>query len=144
MKPPPVDRAAQRKAWGPYVRHVADLLWLRDWTLTVSPDDPDDEETRAMIYPARSRRHATLAFAESFLDDDDEPAQRQTVVHELIHLHLQPSLVIVETAIEGDLRSHHRMMFEYGIDAIADAFAVGCPLPSTFNTEPKGETNGQE
>jgi len=127
---------------GKYVRRRADDLNLRDWTIHLLHEPlASDCEHAAEITVTYGRAHASISLARHFLTY--EPAvQRETLVHELIHIHLDP----IEARFRrrggdgsiwahlGDLAAgviidevHHDI--ERATDAIAHAVALGCPLP---------------
>lgn len=119
----------RRQAFAPYLRCLADRMELRDWTVSIADAPPDDPALMAQCFATFGRRRATVAVSDEFLDDDG-PAQRQTLVHELIHCHFRP----MEQLLADMLRDHpaasaYVQFLEYGIDAVADAMAGHLPLP---------------
>lgn len=118
-----------------YVRHVADQLELRDWTIVVETDPPLSEDAGAAIRPVYGRKRAWLRFRDDFrrAGADD---QVQTVAHELLHCHLDA----IETPLEDDsvadlmgsaayhvLFQAHRNAIEFAVDAIAESFVHHLP-----------------
>lgn len=124
----------QSRVLADYVRHMADLLELRDWTIILSPDPPEDE-ARAEIDPMAARKIATLK-----LDPGTATAHRMilrhVVCHELVHCHQQPMADVVEQGLHQELggSAYHlfyegfRLALERATDAIAEALSPGLPL----------------
>lgn len=126
----------QHRHFSRYVRDIADRMRLRDWTVTLSDEHPDDKEADADARVTYGRRCLTLRLARDFAVESPED-QRHTVVHELIHAHLFPidwtvnsignhlplaALDILKGALSDDI--------EVGVDALADVIAPFMPLPA--------------
>ena len=127
----------QRKRLGEYVRAIANELELRDWTITIAHDSPDDSVYAATVECTYGRKSATIKFCENFLTSHSPEQQRATVCHELIHCHFK-AIEWAYNNLQSDLSpSLFRMgwqgindQLEFGIDAMADAVAKHLPLPS--------------
>lgn len=83
-----------RKAFGHYVRWIADEIGLRDWRFEIEwcvptpHENPSDGNIRiASCEITPGRRLAKLTFDPDMRDHDKEDI-RDTVVHELTHCHL--------------------------------------------------------
>lgn len=121
--------------WGRYIRHMANQLGLRDWTLTLETSGcPDD--ALACVTPTEGRKLAIIRLCDDWLDltADD---QRHCIAHELIHCHFDSADNIVrldarpqmsQSAYDVMLAGFVRQM-EYGVDGLADAIAPLLPLP---------------
>jgi hypothetical protein len=83
-----MTRKQRVQAWGKYVRMIASMLALKDWTLVLSCDRPDDGNATAAIYAVPGRKRAYLYLSDGFLEDDDPVDQRHSIVHELVHCHV--------------------------------------------------------
>lgn len=127
--PKKLDRAAVCRSWGPYFRCIADLLWLRDWTITVAGTPPEDNDAYACVECLEGRRQAIISLSDRFLDSLTEEEQRQVAAHELTHCHLDAAAVLAHKYM-GEHYKAFLLALEYGVDAIADAFAGRLPLPS--------------
>lgn len=123
-----------RKALGRYVRHVADLMELRDWTVELGREPtPDGIAGRCNI--VYGRKLARIGVASDFRDDDPE-SQRQTIAHELVHCHLDSAYNMVQNDLEDLLGKPadtvfllgYKRQMEYGVDALASAIAKHLPL----------------
>jgi hypothetical protein len=123
----------------PYVRRIADLMGLRDWTFHV-PDDqrPDDPDANAEIRCWRGRKHATVLFGESFLRAGEDD-QRHSVVHEMVHCHFAAMGWVAQEGLSADAERGWHLVFEYGVDGVADAWAPLLPLPSGIADGPTEE-----
>jgi glyoxylase-like metal-dependent hydrolase (beta-lactamase superfamily II) len=126
--PKPLDRAGACQSWGPYVRCIADLMWLRDWTVTIANTPPGDG-AYAAVECLEGRKQLIVEFSDAFLDELAPSEQRQIVVHELTHAHLDHAAVLAHKAM-GDHYPDFLLALEYGVDGIADAWAGRLPLPS--------------
>lgn len=117
-----------------YVRWVANAMELRDWTLDLQRR-PCDRGAIASIHPTFGRKVADIYFDEHFRTLVPE-VQRHTVVHELIHCHLEPAANMVYKDLEEQLSKPADQIFwngfnrqiEYGVDALANVIAAHMPL----------------
>lgn len=121
--------------WQSYVDQLREPLRLLDWTVTVSDQAPVNPDHAASVETLYGRQMATICLSRDFLTDDPEE-QRQTIVHELLHLHTNRAKNvfsrIVEGRTEGWLRlggDFHREAIEYTTDILADIIAPFLPLP---------------
>lgn len=131
----PSPSRATRDALGAYCRSIADSLGLRDWTLILNYDEPALSEENARIDCVYGRRTATIHWGESFwtLSRSD---QRNTVVHELIHIHLDAIASVVTDMGEqlGDyvhsvVQDNHHRAIEFATDGLATAVSGRFSLP---------------
>lgn len=119
----------ERQKFGPYIRCIADMIGLRDWSITLSDDPPENSCTAAEIWCAYGRRHATLFLSKHFLGATAEE-QRHVICHELIHAHFgADDNFLIEALNERDY-AEHVTHTEYGVDGLATVIAEGLPLPS--------------
>lgn len=126
-------RKRDHKALAAYVRVVADLMELRDWTVTLS-DQPCDPAKRAEVFIPYGHRHARISVAQNFRHESAEH-QRESIVHELVHCHIE---VMVDT-VERDLADHlgrqsdslfwrgYKRQMELSVDALARTVAPHMP-----------------
>lgn len=124
----------ERKVVGAYLRGVADLLELRDWTfhLEREPAKPGCDGFVSITY---GRKLATIWLDEDFRQFDAE-RQRHTIVHELVHCHLEASTNMVRNDLQDHLGKaadalfweSYRRQAEYAVDALASALAKHMPL----------------
>ncbi len=128
---------------GPYIRHLANLLGLRDWTITFQAE-PVVEDKQGQVQCIYGRKQAMIKLAWDASHQDPEKV-RHTVVHELLHCHLDPISRVVENvetnlgeALYGVVRCSHRDAIEWAVDGIADAVAPLLPLP--VKAKRKGKT----
>lgn len=124
----------ERRRLAKYVAARAVDLGLRDWEFLFEPT-PSDDGTMAQVTPTYGRRLAVVAFCADFHHKTREE-QRQTVVHELLHVHFAAEAQAVIDATKQLSPSAaaialdaYRMGHEYGVDALADAIAPLFPLP---------------
>lgn len=134
--------AARKKAMESYVALMASQLGLRDWEVLIEWEPMED--CCAAVAPVYGQKRATLHFGPNFLNAEGAPGpaavatwQRQTIVHELIHLHLYPltegvsrtnaALLSEEAATVAGLALGQSC--EYATDGLADAVAGFFPLP---------------
>lgn len=122
-----------------YLRFMADQCGLRDWTVGVASDPPDDPEANAKIDAPFGRRFAMIHFPDSWAQRDPD-GFRQTIVHELIHCHLwhidqrkcDLHGVLGDKAYDLYHKAHHEAL-ELAVDGMAMAFADLLPLPNEFD-----------
>ena len=134
----------QRLAVGAYVRYVANLMGLRDWTFELQYDPPPNEDTFAMVRPVYGRKVASVWFCRAFAEMDAEKA-RHTVVHELAHVvtnQITAVLRQVGPGLVGEaawtvLWESTRERSEIATDQIADILDSFMPL---IDWEARGDT----
>lgn len=125
---------AERKVLGGYVRDTADAMELRDWTIELM-HDPCEDGAMATVNSPFGRKLARVWVCEDFRERSAEE-QRDTIVHELVHLHLESAASMVRTDLEEHLGKQAdklffdawRRLFEYGIDGLSAAIAKHLPL----------------
>lgn len=130
-----MSRPAQNKSFGLYVRHIANQLGLRDWTITLMHDFADDD-CMAQVHCIHARKVANIRFATDFHTYTPEQV-RHTVVHELTHCHTthMDKLIEAQSGPLGlqayeQLCNAWNLAHEYAVDGIADALSMLLPLPN--------------
>jgi hypothetical protein len=118
----------RKEAFNPYLRALADLVSLRDWTVGIDHRPPDCQEGVAEVHLPYGRKIAWVRLSEEFLDSKPEE-QRHTLAHELIHAHCEPMARMLADHLDGPFLDAFRLQYEYAVDAIADALAPHLPLP---------------
>lgn len=133
-----------RDQLGLYIRDMADMLGLRDWTFFHSYDAPDNSGAGADCHVTFGQKHAKLRFQSDWPTWKADEL-RHVVVHELLHCHLwtvdqrfcdlkpligESAYLVAETA--------HREALELAIDGMAVEWAQLLPLPIKAK-EPKEE-----
>lgn len=125
-----------RKWLSPYIREMADRMGLTDWRFEFIFYPPTDDDCFAEITPDDGKQSATIRFNADFPTYDREQ-QRETVVHELIHCHLD----LIQQQIRNDLPkllgqpSYDAFWpsfvrgLERGVDGLTQAWAPLMPLP---------------
>ena len=124
----------EREVLGEYVRSVADTMELRDWRIEIS-DEPAPVDSHGHVTNTYGRKLAVIRFAADFRSLDAEQ-QRHTVVHELVHCHLESATNMVLNDLESHLSKQSDQLFwegfkrqiEYGVAALAYALAKHIPL----------------
>lgn len=124
----------QWKSLGRYIRHVADMMGLRDWSFELS-HNPADGEAYASIVTTYGRKVAVIEVCPNWPNLDPK-VQRHSIVHELVHAHLGGLKNYVYHALPSLLgeaswsafESAYRMHDELATDGIADGIAAGFPL----------------
>jgi hypothetical protein len=127
----------RRKRFGPYLRQLADLMGLRDWTVFIHEDPPDDPSLAAEADCRFGLKRINVAVSEKFLKFDPEE-QRQTLCHELIHAHLAPMHHYLHRVLKDEQWEGYRIPMEYGVDGMAQEWALHLPLP-LWITHPEAE-----
>ena len=120
----------------PYIREVADQMQLRDWQIFVS-NKRAGEGRRARVFFPGGRKVATIWLSKNFLRSAPEE-QRQTVCHELCHLHFAPMHTPTWEALPEAARPFYVNALELGVDALAEVLAPFLPLPPVQG-EPRHE-----
>jgi hypothetical protein len=118
-----------------YIKQLADLLGLEGWEIIVDKK-PANKGEYANISAVYGQRRAVLRLAKNHADWTPE-CVRSTLVHELMHCHLEPisqlahdllavtagerSLAVANTALS--------FLLEQTVDNISTAVARAMPLP---------------
>jgi hypothetical protein len=126
-----------------YVVKIGGLLWLSDWTITVSDEPPTEPDTQAVILPTEGRKHAILRVQRDFRYALSLKEQRQSITHELLHLHHVPASDVIRLDLLTALTqgtydvvfAAFKRMMEYAADGIADAVNGYFPLPEWSETD---------
>jgi hypothetical protein len=116
-----------------YLRQLGDLLELRDWTLELETSEPDDESD-AHVHITYGRKLAQVYVANDIVAD--RPRLRQSLVHELVHCHLESATNMVLNDLSDVLGkpvdhvfwAGYKRQVEYATDALATALARRLPL----------------
>lgn len=126
---------AQFRSMAQYVIDRAQELGLRDWRIEVERQGRTGERVLAHAEVTYGRRCITITLGELFWEESAED-QRDTVVHELLHAHLDgPAAVVRDMGqqlgdfISSVLEDNHKRQTELACDAIATAIARHFPLP---------------
>lgn len=128
-----------------YVRDCADRLGLRDWTAQYFITKPDgvDQSSCGAIETTLTRRTFTIWLPPDWYRKASEKASmsdredaRNTVAHELLHIHFKPidtHLEQVQTNLGDALwelwYSMYIQRMEIFMDTMAEPVAQGLPLP---------------
>jgi len=125
---------AKKETTVEYTRKIAVAMGLGGWVIEETAD-PASEGCLAEIEPTYGQRHAKLSLCKEW-DELPKEEQRNTIVHELVHVALasltQLSYDIVESLDEGAVKASRaalNLAEEYVVDAIAEAWAPYMPLP---------------
>jgi hypothetical protein len=121
-----------------YVELLKVILRLSDWTIELSRVQAAADEA-ANIEAVYGQKRAVMCLGPTFLNLSIED-QRQTVVHELIHCHLQAATDVVRRTNDYALSEEGAEIawigfmgeVEYATDGLADAVAPFLPLPWGF------------
>lgn len=124
-----------RRVLADYIRTTADEMGLRDWEIRLE-DDPASEGCCASVRATYGRKLAKVYVEKDFKTAQTPEEQRDTIVHELIHLHFESMSNMVRCDLEriiGQPTDHvffngFERQFEYGVDAMAGALAKHLPL----------------
>lgn len=137
-----------KQAFADYVRMVMDELHLKDWSCDVQFDTPslnedapgphDEYECQAQVDIGLYRKTAEFSFDPDMLLKASPEDIRQTVVHEIIHIHMGGlwHWMRIQLIKHADVTQQFYDLFmsgaetnlEQGVDGLADAFAKHAPL----------------
>jgi hypothetical protein len=138
--PPTKDKAgwseSRRRYVLNYLAKLQTLMRLSDWEITVSFDTVADDDCYAEIKPAKDQRRAELVFGKQFFFCTSAD-QRQTLVHELLHLHVVNAEEMATGAVASAVDDAAMRAFdgafscevERTVDVLADVIA---PLLDRF------------
>jgi hypothetical protein len=129
--------AAEQETLGKYVRLIADRIGLRDWSLEVRPEPPNEVSALATCEPVFGRKLAVLRVCDRFRSLT-AAEQREIVVHELLHCHLAAAADAVRLDLPHVVPDHTFQVFwssyeravEYAVDGLTAAVAPHLPLIS--------------
>lgn len=126
---------AQHAAWLAYIREIANTLLLHDWDITLSRAISESSIYRAEIALHRERDEANIELSDVWFGRTPEQ-QRQTLVHELLHIHTTRLCRVVTRLHErlgSDVTTYvenaHDEEEEILVDRLARILAPYLPLP---------------
>lgn len=134
---PDQHRERRLKALEPWMGKIASLMGLSHWSIFRSPERPDGENTIASVQPVYGRYYAVLRLSDGFLDRESPSDQRNTIVHECLHIHLAQLQRIAEENIPESVFPQFRLALEYAVDGMAKAWSEHMPLPPQSKTKGK-------
>lgn len=128
--------AQSRKALVGYIRYLANELGLRDWTFELEYHQlPPIEDASASIDCIFGRKYAVIRFADTFFQADRSD-QRNTMVHELIHCHLDGMDAVIRdmgvqmgSFVHSVFQDNHHRELELATDGLATAISKKYLLP---------------
>lgn len=128
-----------------YMLLVRNHLGLHAWHLYIA-NKPCAKKYQASIAPTYGRKYATIYFSRNW-PDVDVVEQKQTIVHELLHLlfiDVQSAVDRVSKLVDRKTFSviwdNHTEALEYAIDALSELIAAQLPDPPAIGI-PAPETN---
>lgn len=126
-----------------YLGTIAPMLSLRDWTIKLNKEPADDEDVLAHCHVTDGRRHIQIWLSKDFASEDPSVI-RQTLVHELLHAHLDVFMATAQKTLRNPLgqvtysvvEAVIRRDTELVVDTLADAVASLLPefVPPTGGT----------
>jgi hypothetical protein len=129
---------AQHEATTNYLRRLADLMTLRDWEILLLRELPNNDSSWAEIEVCRTHDTAwvKVSWPEFYLVRTPEQ-QRETLVHELIHIHLdRPDAIMCdltamfpENTANQFAKDQHKNAIEFSTHRLTRALAPFLPLP---------------
>lgn len=123
------SRPTTRAGFALYVRAMADLMGLRDWTVCVGDDPPAKKHLMAEADCTYGRKYVAIELSDLFLDRP-EAEQRATICHELVHAHLAAMHHYLHRTLGDGKWEAYLLTMEYAVDGIAESWAPRLPLPS--------------
>ncbi len=107
---------------------------LRDWRICLLPE-PAEDDSCGQIKVIYGRKVAEMRVNSRFREYTLEN-QRDTIIHELVHCHLESPCNMVQNDLEALLGSAtdgvfwegYKRQMEYAVDALAKAIAKHLPL----------------
>lgn len=131
---------AQHTYWSAYLKDLQAKLRLSHWELRLS-HKPCDKGNMAECGCVPGQLRAKIALGKKWEKYSPE-CQRQTIVHELVHLYTSPVHYPIHRVMDDVAQSMHSSNFEYMVDALAEAIAPFMPLP--FCEEEDRDARGTE
>jgi hypothetical protein len=124
----------QRRSLLRYILDIAVHMGLRDWTFSLEAE-PCEDAHAATIACTYGRKIASICVSQHWMTTAPEE-QRHVIIHELVHVHLDSNLTLVEGSLPSQLgasafsvfREAYRQHNEHATDAIASAIEEFIPL----------------
>jgi len=126
----------KRPDFSPYVRKVADLIKLRDWSIIVKNKAGDSDNVAAEVFIDNYARRATIEIRDCFYDLNRKQ-QKTIVIHELIHCHLEWMVRAYEDLIPGMKGEQNEGWLELAVNSITDILIDKIPSPRITETDGK-------
>lgn len=123
-----------RAALAAYIRQLGGMMELRDWVLELA-DEPCDPTKGAHVFIPYGHRTAIVSVPPDFRTVD-RYEQRERIVHELVHCHIEVMVCTVQQDLESHLgrqsdslfwRGFNRQM-ELSVSSLARSLAKHLPL----------------
>jgi len=111
-----------------YVHDIQRLVGLGNWKLHVTNHAPDKQDAYAQSDIGEVGMDCYLSFAQDFLELDPTQ-QRETILHEMMHMWLQHLFGDYELSLSHDAAVLLRRQAERVVDGLACAMAPLLPLP---------------
>jgi hypothetical protein len=135
---------AQHTQLSTYVRTLADMFGLRDSVIVIKRDESCKESCLLDIVNIPGRKFWEIRQSPAFWARSVEE-QREDIVHELLHVHMNPTLEYVRIdlyenrvigyELYGLLCDAMVRTLELGVDGVTHAIAHYFPLPE-WNQDP--------
>jgi len=117
----------------PYVLEIAKTMNLTNWDISLS-DEICDYESSATCTCLNGRKDALIRLSEDFWGGSLE-VQRDTIVHELLHIVLAPMHNPLAKVLYDPALSFYISSLEYGVDDLTNILAPFLPLPPKIKKE---------
>ena len=112
----------------PYASELARLMRLVDWSLKIAHEPSPLENVAALIELTYGQKRGIIYLSDVFHKYSRED-QRRYLVHELVHCHIEPTVMPMKSLIKKDAWAVWTCAFEYSTDSLADVIAPLMPLP---------------
>ncbi|HET8587134.1 MAG TPA: hypothetical protein VFM74_04590 [Candidatus Limnocylindria bacterium] len=134
-----------------WLRDAADRLGLRDWAITVEQDHPNEGDHAAAMWTDYGSRRMRV-WCRADLPTLSLDMQRQTLVHELMHVHLEDLDWYLEKTLPellgkpawSAVKQAVQLHSEHAVEAIACAVAQFFPMIEWPEVPPAESTLTQQ
>jgi hypothetical protein len=95
----------RRKTIEEYIEYLKVEMRLLDWFVVLEDEKTDNDNHGAEIGTSRSNKIAALSVSDKFLNDPNfnDELRKQTLIHELLHLHLEQAWQFSTNVFEAEL-----------------------------------------
>ena len=128
----------QHAFWLAYIRHLADLMRLKDWDIQLSRAEPDSPTADAANFLHYGQLACEIHLPKKFFAESPE-AQRHFLTHELIHCHSEILSEHIRLYIDSNghqdayITSVWLRNEEVMVDSLARVIAPFLPLPIKYS-----------
>lgn len=100
-----------------YINYLMNELKLSEWEFELMEDAPEDLSHAARTQIRTGSDFARIWISDEFLNDMSDEERSATLIHELLHWHLERPCNFFDAVAEAELGNQASKMAQYAFDA---------------------------